>query len=38
MNLLYLIFSAGPDAVKYIVNHADLQAVFCEPKTLNTVS
>ncbi|KAL1811836.1 hypothetical protein ACET3Z_021901 [Daucus carota] len=27
----------GPDAVKYIVNHADLQAVFCEPKTLNTL-
>lgn len=25
----------GPDAVKYIINHADLQAVFCVPTTLN---
>ncbi|KAI3707780.1 hypothetical protein L2E82_36598 [Cichorium intybus] len=25
----------GPDAVKYIINHADLQAVFCVPSTLN---
>jgi long-chain acyl-CoA synthetase len=25
----------GPDAVKYIVNHATLQAVFCVPETLN---
>ncbi|XP_023731133.1 long chain acyl-CoA synthetase 7, peroxisomal [Lactuca sativa] len=25
----------GPDAVKYIINHADLQAVFCVPNTLN---
>ncbi|KAL4580568.1 hypothetical protein LXL04_016767 [Taraxacum kok-saghyz] len=25
----------GPDAVKFIINHADLQAVFCVPNTLN---
>ncbi|KAL3631675.1 Long chain acyl-CoA synthetase 7 peroxisomal [Castilleja foliolosa] len=25
----------GPDAVKYIVNHADIQAIFCVPSTLN---
>nr|GEV36131.1 long chain acyl-CoA synthetase 7, peroxisomal [Tanacetum cinerariifolium] len=25
----------GPDAVKYIINHADIQAVFCVPTTLN---
>ncbi|CAI9304493.1 unnamed protein product [Lactuca saligna] len=25
----------GPDAVKYIINHADVQAVFCVPNTLN---
>ncbi|KAK1430041.1 hypothetical protein QVD17_12510 [Tagetes erecta] len=27
----------GPDAVKYIINHADLQAVFCVPATLNVL-
>ncbi|KAI3805231.1 hypothetical protein L1987_27417 [Smallanthus sonchifolius] len=27
----------GPDAVKYIINHADLQAVFCVPSTLNVL-
>nr|XP_009589417.1 long chain acyl-CoA synthetase 6, peroxisomal-like [Nicotiana tomentosiformis] len=27
----------GPDAVKYIVNHADVQAIFCVPGTLNTL-
>ncbi|KAL3538104.1 hypothetical protein ACH5RR_001470 [Cinchona calisaya] len=27
----------GPDAVKYIVNHADIQAIFCMPSTLNTL-
>nr|AIU99507.1 Long-Chain Acyl-CoA Synthetase [Salvia miltiorrhiza] len=27
----------GPDAVKYIVNHADIQAIFCVPSTLNTL-
>ncbi|KAL3843960.1 hypothetical protein ACJIZ3_001363 [Penstemon smallii] len=27
----------GPDAVKYIVNHADIQAIFCVPNTLNTL-
>ncbi|KAL3507916.1 hypothetical protein ACH5RR_033298 [Cinchona calisaya] len=25
----------GPDAVKYIVNHASIQAVFCVPQTLD---
>ncbi|XP_010546702.1 PREDICTED: long chain acyl-CoA synthetase 7, peroxisomal isoform X2 [Tarenaya hassleriana] len=25
----------GPDAVKYVVNHADVQAIFCVPQTLN---
>ncbi|KAH6821639.1 long-chain acyl-CoA synthetase 7 [Perilla frutescens var. hirtella] len=25
----------GPDAVKYIVNHAVVRAVFCDPKTLS---
>ncbi|KAF8392456.1 hypothetical protein HHK36_022798 [Tetracentron sinense] len=25
----------GPDAVKYIVNHAGVQAIFCVPQTLN---
>ncbi|KAL7209415.1 hypothetical protein ACSBR1_031035 [Camellia fascicularis] len=24
----------GPDVVKYIVNHVDIQAIFCVPKTL----
>ncbi|KAK1380085.1 Long-chain-fatty-acid--CoA ligase [Heracleum sosnowskyi] len=27
----------GPDAVKFIVNHADVQAIFCVPQTLNTL-
>ncbi|XP_039015666.1 long chain acyl-CoA synthetase 6, peroxisomal-like [Hibiscus syriacus] len=27
----------GPDAVKYIINHADLKAVFCMPLTLNSL-
>ncbi|KAL8540827.1 hypothetical protein ACS0TY_002158 [Phlomoides rotata] len=27
----------GPDAVKYIVNHAEIQAIFCVPSTLNTL-
>ncbi|KAI5658823.1 hypothetical protein M9H77_27616 [Catharanthus roseus] len=27
----------GPDAVKYIVGHADIQAIFCVPSTLNTL-
>ncbi|XP_021772943.1 long chain acyl-CoA synthetase 7, peroxisomal-like [Chenopodium quinoa] len=27
----------GPDAVKYIVNHADVQAIFCVPETLNSL-
>ena len=29
---------AGPDAVKYVVNHSGIQAIFCVPDTLNTVS
>ena len=29
---------AGPDAVKYVVNHSGIQAIFCVPQTLNTVS
>ncbi|KAK6265851.1 hypothetical protein QUC31_016688 [Theobroma cacao] len=28
----------GPDAVKYIVNHADVKAIFCVPQTLSSVS
>ncbi|XP_039000407.1 long chain acyl-CoA synthetase 6, peroxisomal-like isoform X2 [Hibiscus syriacus] len=27
----------GPDSVKYIINHADLKAVFCMPQTLNSL-
>ncbi|KAJ8766303.1 hypothetical protein K2173_022362 [Erythroxylum novogranatense] len=27
----------GPDAVKYIVNHAEIQAIFCVPQTLNSL-
>ncbi|KAK3013015.1 hypothetical protein RJ639_009964 [Escallonia herrerae] len=27
----------GPDAVKFIVNHADVQAIFCVPSTMNTL-
>ncbi|XAR54657.1 Long-chain-fatty-acid--CoA ligase [Bertholletia excelsa] len=27
----------GPEAVKYIVNHATIQAIFCMPETLNTL-
>ncbi|KAL1806552.1 long chain acyl-CoA synthetase 6, peroxisomal isoform X2 [Daucus carota subsp. sativus] len=27
----------GPDAVKFIVNHATVQAIFCVPQTLNTL-
>ncbi|XP_062108388.1 long chain acyl-CoA synthetase 6, peroxisomal-like isoform X1 [Humulus lupulus] len=27
----------GPDAVKYIVNHAAVQAIFCVPQTLNSI-
>ncbi|XP_044483371.1 long chain acyl-CoA synthetase 7, peroxisomal [Mangifera indica] len=25
----------GPDAVKYVINHAEIQAIFCVPQTLN---
>ncbi|KAL4308950.1 hypothetical protein GQ457_01G001930 [Hibiscus cannabinus] len=27
----------GPDAVKYISNHADVKAIFCVPQTLNSL-
>ncbi|PKI74065.1 hypothetical protein CRG98_005543, partial [Punica granatum] len=27
----------GPDAVKYVVNHASIQAIFCAPQTLNAL-
>uniref|UniRef100_A0A1D1YCP8 Long-chain-fatty-acid--CoA ligase n=1 Tax=Anthurium amnicola TaxID=1678845 RepID=A0A1D1YCP8_9ARAE len=27
----------GPDAVNYIVNHADVQAIFCLPEILNII-
>ncbi|KAK6911543.1 AMP-binding enzyme, C-terminal domain [Dillenia turbinata] len=27
----------GPDAVRYIANHADIGAIFCVPETLNSV-
>ncbi|KAK4266368.1 hypothetical protein QN277_027304 [Acacia crassicarpa] len=27
----------GPDAVKYIVNHATVQVIFCVPQTLNSL-
>ncbi|RWR95381.1 AMP-dependent synthetase/ligase [Cinnamomum micranthum f. kanehirae] len=27
----------GPDAVKYVVDHANVQAIFCVPVTLNTL-
>uniref|UniRef100_A0A1J3FDR2 Long-chain-fatty-acid--CoA ligase n=1 Tax=Noccaea caerulescens TaxID=107243 RepID=A0A1J3FDR2_NOCCA len=27
----------GPDAVKFAVNHASIQAIFCVPETLNTL-
>ncbi|KAL8121722.1 long chain acyl-CoA synthetase 6, peroxisomal-like [Apium graveolens] len=27
----------GPDAVKFIVNHATVQAIFCVPQTLNVL-
>ncbi|XP_022743477.1 long chain acyl-CoA synthetase 7, peroxisomal-like isoform X2 [Durio zibethinus] len=27
----------GPDAVKYVVNHSGIQAIFCVPQTLNNL-
>ncbi|KAK4855141.1 hypothetical protein QYF36_004404 [Acer negundo] len=27
----------GPDAVRFIVNHATVQAIFCVPQTLNSI-
>lgn len=33
-----MLITAGPDAVNYIVNHADVQAIFCLPQTLDIVS
>lgn len=35
---LNMVFFAGPDAVKYIVNHAVVQVIYCVPETLNSVS
>lgn len=29
---------SGPEAVRYIVNHAAVRAIFCDTKTLNIVS
>ena len=38
-NLCIIIINlTGPDAVKYIVNHAILQVIFCVPQTLDVVS
>lgn len=34
----FSVHLSGPEAVKYIVNHAAVRAIFCEPKTLNIVS
>ncbi|MFS7914606.1 putative long-chain-fatty-acid--CoA ligase [Helianthus anomalus] len=34
---LYMTLLVCPDAVKYIINHADVQAVFCVPSTLNVL-
>lgn len=36
--LIWFSGYAGPDAVKFAVNHATLEAIFCVPQTLNTVS
>ena len=36
--LCYLFLAEGPDAVKFIVNHANVQAIFCVAETLNSVS
>ncbi|GMY21555.1 long chain acyl-CoA synthetase 7, peroxisomal [Fagus crenata] len=35
--LAYAESNVGPDAVTYVVNHADAQAIFCVPQTLNTL-
>ena len=32
------ITAQGPDAVQFIVNHANVQAIFCVAETLNSVS
>lgn len=33
----FSILCPGPDTVKYVVNHAEIEAIFCIPQTLNTV-
>lgn len=35
---VFSVHPSGPEAVKYIVNHAAVQAIFCVPQTLNIVS
>lgn len=37
-SFLPYLLHAGPDAVKFVVNHAEIKAIFCVPQTLNTVS
>ena len=32
------VLCSGPEAVRYIVNHAAVRAIFCDTKTLNIVS
>jgi hypothetical protein len=32
------LLSVGPDAVQFIVNHATVEAIFCVPQTLSSVS
>lgn len=34
----FFLIAEGPDAVKFIVNHATVQAIFCVAETLNSVS
>lgn len=36
--LFFFLIAEGPDAVKFIVNHATVQAIFCVAETLNSVS
>lgn len=38
LTVTIIFICTGPDAVKYVVNHADVQTIFCVPQTLNTVS
>lgn len=37
LKLLLNIYLAGPEAAKYITNHAALKAIFCMPQTLYNV-